>query len=144
MTAFFIDPDIRRAKTLSSTFYTDDRFFEQSKEKIFARTWQLVGRIGELENLTPVTLLPGILDEPILLSTGADGELNCLSNVCTHRGKILVEEPCKANLIRCAYHGRRFDLSGKFLSMPEFGDVEDFPSSEDDLKRIPCATRGGF
>ena len=28
------------------------------------------------------------------------------------------EETCKANLIRCGYHGRRFDLEGQFLSMP--------------------------
>ena len=144
MKDFFIDPDICRAKTLSSNFYTDARFFEESKEKIFARTWQLVGRMEEFEKLKPVTLLPGFLDEPILLSKIGQDDLNCLSNVCTHRGKILVEEPCKANLIRCAYHGRRFDLTGKFLSMPEFEEVENFPSSDDDLKRIPSATRGGF
>jgi choline monooxygenase len=143
MSEFFIDPDIRRAKTLSSTFYTEQRFFEESKEKIFARTWQLVGRLDELETLTPVTLLPGFIDEPILLSSDSAG-VNCLSNVCTHRGKILIEAPCAASLIRCGYHGRRFDLAGRFLSMPEFGDVEDFPSPDDDLKRIPSAARGGF
>ncbi len=107
MTGFTIDPDIRRAKTLPSAFYTDERFFESSKEKIFARSWQFVGHLDEFENLRPVTLLPGILDEPILLSK-TDGGVNCLSNVCTHRGKILIEEPCRADLIRCAYHGRRF------------------------------------
>ncbi|MEO8573939.1 MAG: SRPBCC family protein [Pyrinomonadaceae bacterium] len=143
MTEFFIDPDIRTAKTLPSSFYTDERFFELSKEKIFARSWQFAGRLDEFASLKPVTLLPGILDEPILLSKTDDG-VNCLSNVCTHRGKILVEEPCAANLIRCDYHGRRFDLGGKFLSMPEFADVQNFPTEEDDLKRIPFATRGGF
>jgi choline monooxygenase len=143
MTTFTIDPDIRRAKTLSSSFYTDERFFELSKEKIFARTWQLAGRVDEVRNLKPVTLLPGVLDEPILLSNTDDG-IRCLSNVCTHRGKILVEEPCSANLIRCGYHGRRFDLNGKFLSMPEFQGVEDFPSDADNLREVPMAKRGGF
>ena len=143
MTDFTIDPDIRRAKTLSSSFYTDERFFELSKERIFARTWQFAGRIDEVANLKPVNLLPGILDEPILLSKTDDG-VKCLSNVCTHRGKILVEEGCQANLIRCGYHGRRFDLNGRFLSMPEFAGVEDFPSESDNLKHIPMASRGGF
>src|SRR5215207_7046884 len=143
MTQFFIDPDIRSAKTLPSSFYTEERFFELSKEKIFARSWQCAGRLDEFENLKPVTLLPGILDEPILLSKTDDGA-DCLSNVCTHRGMILVEEPCAANLIRCGYHGRRFDLGGKFLSMPEFSDVVDFPTEDDDLKQIPFATFGGF
>ena len=144
MNDLFIDPDIRRAKTLSSSFYTDEPFFEESKGKIFARTWQFAGRLDDFEGLMPLTLLPGFLDEPVLLWKNGDESVSCLSNVCTHRGKILVEEPCKANLIRCGYHGRRFDLYGKFLSMPEFDDVEGFPSADDDLRRIPFATRGGF
>jgi choline monooxygenase len=143
MTELFVDPDIRRAKTLPSRFYTDESFFELSKEKIFARAWHFAGRLDEFENLKPVTLLPGILDEPLLLSK-SEGGVSCLSNVCTHRGKILVEEPCAASLIRCGYHGRRFDLTGKFLSMPEFGDVIDFPTAADDLAKVPFATRGGF
>ncbi len=143
MTEFTIDPDIRRAQTLPSSFYNDKRFFELSKEKIFARSWQFAGRLDEFECLRPITLLPGVLDEPILLSKTQDG-VSCLSNVCTHRGKILVEQPCKADLIRCGYHGRRFDLSGKFLSMPEFGEVIDFPTEDDNLKPVPFATLGGF
>src|SRR5215217_5369993 len=103
MTEFIIDPDIRKAKTLPSSFYTDERVFELSKEKIFARSWQFAGRLEEFETLRPLTLLPGVLDEPILLSK-TDGDVNCLSNVCTHRGKILVDGPCAASLIRCGYH----------------------------------------
>ena len=140
---FEIDPDIRRAKTLSSDFYTDRRFFEASKEKIFAHSWQFLCHESEIEGLRPVELLPGVLDEPILLSRSGN-EISCLSNVCTHRGKILVEEPCTANLIRCGYHGRRFSLDGKFLSMPEFDGVADFPTEADDLRKISMGSAGGF
>ncbi len=70
--------------------------------------------------------------------------IDCLSNVCTHRGKILVEESCEAKLIRCGYHGRRFSLEGKFLSMPEFDGVEDFPSESDNLRQVPFRNRAGF
>ncbi|MCC7307005.1 MAG: aromatic ring-hydroxylating dioxygenase subunit alpha [Acidobacteria bacterium] len=143
MTNFFIDPDIRKAHTLPSHFYTDPACFEISKEKIFARTWQFVAGPELSSTLTPVTLLPGVLDEPLLVSRG-DGHARCLSNVCTHRGKVLVENACDANLIRCGYHGRRFDLDGKFLSMPEFEGVENFPSADDDLKQVPFAQRSGF
>ena len=143
MQHFIVDPDIRKAKTLPSDFYTDEQFFEVSKEKIFARAWHFLGRADEIESLKPATLLPGFLDEPVLLSR--DGAtISCLSNVCTHRGKILVEEACKANLIRCGYHGRRFALDGKFLSMPEFDGVVDFPTERDDLKKLPLAEWNGF
>lgn len=140
---FEIDPDIRKAKTLASEFYTDERHFELSKEKIFVHSWQFLGHASEFEGLKPVTILPGCLDEPVLL-VKTDESLTCLSNVCTHRGKILVEERCKASLIRCAYHGRRFSLDGKFLSMPEFEGVEDFPSESDNLRQLPFSARAGF
>ncbi len=143
MSVFRIDPDIRKAKTISSDFYTDETFFELAKQKIFARTWQFAGTAGEVNNLKPFNILPGILDEPILF-TRNNGSIDCLSNVCTHRGKILIEEPCEANLIRCGYHGRRFSLDGKFLSMPEFEGVEDFPSKTDDLPKIPFTAWNGF
>jgi len=136
MPIFDINPDIRRAETLSSEFYADEKYFDESKEKIFARSWQLVGRAGEIENLKPQTILENFLDEPILLTKNGE-KINCLSNVCTHRGNILLENDCRANGIRCGYHGRRFDLSGKFLSMPEFEEAENFPSEKDDLPKIP-------
>lgn len=143
MSEFEIDPDIRRARTLHSDFYTDPRNFDLSIDKIFARTWHFAGRDDEVDGLKPVTLLPGFLDEPLLLSRTGDA-IACLSNICTHRGKILVEEPRKASLIRCGYHGRRFDLDGKFLSMPEFDGVENFPCDDDNLRKVPIAIRGGF
>jgi len=138
-----IDPDIRKAHTLPSVFYTDERYFELSKERIFARSWQFLCNESEAVGLRPFRILPELLDEPVLLSRN-NGDLKSVSNVCTHRGKVLVEESCDANLIRCGYHGRRFSLDGKFLSMPEFEGVENFPSSADDLSEIPLASAGGF
>lgn len=143
MPAFEINHDIKKAKTISSDFYTGERYFDLSRERIFARTWQFLGHANNADDLTPATLLPGFLDEPVLVVRSAE-KLRCLSNICTHRGKLLVETPCKANLIRCGYHGRRFSLDGKFLSMPEFEGVEDFPSADDDLREIPFAERDGF
>jgi choline monooxygenase len=143
MSLFHIDPDIRKARTIASDFYTSERFFEISKKNIFSRTWQFIGDINDANGLHPLTLLRDFLDEPILI-TRSGGRLNCISNVCTHRGKILVEEPCSADLIRCGYHGRRFSLDGKFLSMPEFVGVEDFPAESDDLRKVELAEWAGF
>lgn len=143
MSIFDINPDIKRAETLSSEFYTDEKYFDESKEKIFARSWQLIGTTGEIDNLKPFTILENFLDEPVLI-TRQNENFKCLSNVCTHRGKILIENECRANRIRCGYHGRRFDLNGKFLSMPEFETAENFPSEKDDLPTIPFAIWNKF
>ncbi|MFN8344243.1 MAG: SRPBCC family protein [Spirosomataceae bacterium] len=137
---FFIDENIAKAHTLSSRFYTEPSFFEASKDKIFARTWQWAVHKEELrlpEQVLPITLLPGFLDEPLLLTRTKDDRLHCVSNVCTHRGNLLVEYPCTQSQIRCRYHGKRFKLDGTFVGMPEFGGVEDFPSERDHLPKVP-------
>jgi choline monooxygenase len=128
---FEIDSDIASAKTLSSEFYTDESFFFASKEKIFSRSWHYVGTIEEVNNIKPFT----IADTSLILTKNGE-KFNCFSNVCTHRGAILVEKDCQANGIRCRYHGRRFSLDGKFLSMPEFENVKDFPAESDNLTRV--------
>ena len=77
------------------------------------------------------------MHEPLLLTRDKDGALHCMSNVCTHRGNLMVYEPCKLNQLRCKYHGRLFSLDGKFISMPEFKEVEDFPTEADNLHALP-------
>jgi choline monooxygenase len=133
-TMFQIDPDIRCASTLPAEFYTNEKYFDLAREKIFARSWHLLASADQVANLKPAK----ILDTPLLLARQGE-HIHCFSNVCTHRGAILVENACTANGIRCRYHGRRFDLAGKFLSMPEFAAAANFPSTNDDLPRIPHA-----
>jgi choline monooxygenase len=137
---FQIDPDIRKARTIDTSFYTDQSHFKASAEKIFSRAWHFMGHVDQLDELSPSILLPGFLNEPVVLVKKES--VTCMSNVCTHRAKLLVEEACKADLIRCRYHGRRFDLAGKMISMPEFQDVEGFPSERDDLRSLPCERYG--
>jgi choline monooxygenase len=151
MPRFVIDPDIANARTPDTGFYTDPEIFEATKEKLFARSWQFIGDT-DLVNLPgtdlaaktaraaqtyPLILLGNFLDEPLVLVNDKEDKLHLLSNVCTHRGNILVGEPCQTNHLRCRYHGRVFALDGKMQSMPEFKEVKDFPSAADDLKSLP-------
>src|SRR5205085_4853325 len=102
--AFTVDPDITRARTLPSEFYLDPAVHAATRERVFARTWQWLGDLGDVAapgSLSPRELLPGHLDEPLLLSRDSGGTLRCLSNVCTHRGNLLVRAPCRADGIRC-------------------------------------------
>jgi len=144
MSIFQIESDIRQAATMHSDFYTDQHWFDEATERIFARSWQFITRETDLTNtLTPFRLLPGLLDESLLLVRTSE-YISCLTNVCTHRGKVLVDSACEGELIRCPYHGRRFLLDGKCSSMPEFEGVVGFPAESDDLTRIPVADRDGF
>ena len=92
----------------------------------------------------PFTLLEGFLGEPLMLARDRADQLHCLSNVCTHRGTLVCEADGVENFLRCRYHGRRFGLDGRFLSMPEFEQAENFPSERDSLPRVPFGTWGAF
>lgn len=147
MRSFTIDPDITRAETLPSWVYSDAEIFDAQRERIFARSWQLVGdtdRVRVPGQVSPCYFLEGMLEEPLLLTRDTKDELHCLSNVCTHRGTILCEGDGVEQVLRCRYHGRRFALDGTFLSMPEFENVAGFPSPADDLAPVRFATLEKF
>jgi choline monooxygenase len=142
-----IDPDIAAARTLPGSFYSDADVFAALRERVFARTWQWLGTlddVAEPESLAPRMLLPGLLDEPLLLTRDGAGLLRCMSNVCTHRGNVLVGAPCKAKQIRCGYHSRRFDLAGRMTFMPEFRQARGFPSPSDDLPQVAFGEWAGL
>jgi choline monooxygenase len=140
MHRFFVEPNIAKAKTLHTHFYSDPNLFQLVKQKIFFTTWQFVTNTDQLieaGSCYPFTLLENYIDEPLLLTRDRNEELHCLSNVCTHRGNILINEVCKVSNIRCKYHGRVFQLDGAFHSMPEFKEVENFPTPADSLHQLP-------
>lgn len=143
---YSIDPDIAAAATLPGAFYRDASAYALAQERVFARTWQWIGDLADVAGagtLAPRDLLPGCLDEPLLLARDRDGTLRCLPNVCTHRGNLLVRAPCRATEIRCGYHSRRFDLAGRMTFMPEFGAAREFPAASDHLAHVPFAAWGG-
>ncbi|MGB3617006.1 MAG: Rieske 2Fe-2S domain-containing protein, partial [Catalinimonas sp.] len=107
-----IDADIGRAQTLPAAFYTDEETWQVVRERIFARHWQWAApasALGAPGATHPFTLLPGLLDEPLLLTYDAD-HVYCLSNVCTHRANLVEVTGGVRRELRCGYHGRRFGL----------------------------------
>ncbi len=137
-----IDPDITRARTLPGRIYSDPEVFSLAKERVFRPSWQFVADARAISvpgQCLPLTLLEGFLDEPILLTRGRDDVVRALSNVCTHRGTILCEHPGIEKSLVCRYHGRRFDLDGTFRHMPEFEAANDFPSEDDNLRKVSLA-----
>lgn len=134
-----VDPDITVAQALPGSFYGDEAAFARMRERVFARSWLWLGTLDDVadpESMAPRTLLPGLLDEPLLITRDAEGTVRCMSNVCTHRGNILVGSACRGGQVRCGYHSRRFDLAGKMTFMPEFREAKGFPSPADDLPQV--------
>ena len=147
MNKYFIDTDIRKASTLPGSFYSSQVVYDKILEDAFVPSWQWIGDSIELKEngyCKPFELLAGSLSEPLLLSRDLDGNLHCLSNVCSHRGKIIVEKAGKMRQLSCGYHGRCFSLDGKFRSMPEFKETLNFPGENDHLSQLSLKNLGVF
>jgi len=139
-----VDADIRRAATLPSRYYTGPDLFEELR-RCFGEHWCFAGHASEAEvdSILPLAHVEAQTGEPMLL-TKQGGGLSIISGVCTHRGMILVDEPCQGKVIQCPYHGRTFGLDGSFRAMPGFEDVEDFPTPKDDLATFASESWNGF
>ncbi|MBK8849472.1 MAG: aromatic ring-hydroxylating dioxygenase subunit alpha [Saprospiraceae bacterium] len=145
---FEVHANIAEAKTIHTAVYHDANVFQVLLEKIFVPSWQFIASCDELPTedfYFPFSFLPPIIDEPLVAVKNSQGQFDCFSNVCTHRGNILATEACtsKHGLI-CKYHGRRFSADGKMVFMPEFKEVQNFPSAQDDLPRYPIQKWGNW
>ena len=142
-----IKKNIEESYTLPSIFYSSESIFNKAIDKLFVKSWQFITEDTTLSNLNsayPFTLIDDILPEPLFLIRNNKG-VECYSNVCTHRANLLIDKPCLLNhAIVCGYHGRRFDFSGKFLSMPETKGMKNFPCKKDDLPKIHCSQWNQF
>jgi choline monooxygenase len=124
-----IDSDIARALSLPATFYTAPSVLQLEREKIFGKTWQVVGHRHQLVNPGDffTTELHG---EPLLLVRSAQGELRAFYNVCRHRAGPPAEGCGSRKLFRCGYHGWTYGLDGSLISAPEFEGQPDFHSEQ--------------
>lgn len=142
-----VDADIRRAETLPGAFYADAEVYALQRERVFARGWHFAAAAEQVAapgTAYPFELLPGCLNESLALVRGTDNTLRCISNVCTHRGNLIVNKAGPVQKLRCRYHGRRFHLDGRFEFMPEFEDAENFPRPEDNLRTAAVAEWRGL
>jgi choline monooxygenase len=124
-----------RRPLLPRAAYGDRAFFDACAARVFPRCWTYLAAAGDIDpehRCHPVALLPELLDEPLVL-TRVGGALRCLSNVCPHRGNVVVTAPSRRRTLTCGYHGRTFDLDGRCTAAPGFEAVPGFPEDVDHL-----------
>jgi len=146
MPKYHIHPNITKAETLPSEFYKSETVFEKIKENIFTKSWHWLGDeislIPFMQSAHPLMLLESYLSEPLVLIRDSDNQVKCFTNVCTHRGNLILHQPSKIKNLTCRYHGRRFDLDGNFKFMPAFEKVKDFPRPCDNLREFSLKKLG--
>jgi choline monooxygenase len=130
------DAPLSEASTIPAPWYVDSRVADLESEAVFAKTWQMVGRIEQVEKLGQfITAVVG--GEPIVVVRGNDGMLRGFFNVCRHHAAAVVTEKCgQASLLHCPYHGWNYGLDGSLKGMPEFDGVKGFDRQQNGLLPI--------
>ncbi|HVF90342.1 MAG TPA: SRPBCC family protein [Blastocatellia bacterium] len=140
---FSFEGRLERASTLPSEWYTDPALLEREKEKVFSRTWQLVGRTEQVS--APGDYFTATIgDEPIIVARGADERLRAFSNVCRHRAGPVAAGEGRRKAFQCGYHGWSYALDGRLLATPEFDGVECFSKEEVCLPRFKVEAWNGL
>jgi choline monooxygenase len=136
-----IDADIARAWTLPASVYTAPDILQAEKERIFSRTWQVVGHASRVANAGDY-FTTELLGEPLVFVRGLDGKLRGFYNVCRHRAGPPAEGCGSRKLFRCRYHGWTYGLDGALLSATEIEGVENFRA--EDFALAPVRTEEWF
>ena len=99
--------------------------------------WHVAGWARELDG--GAVLARTIMDEPVALWRGGDGEVTALEDACAHRmaplslGRVLDG----GRRIRCPYHGLEFDRAGACVRIPGQSAIP--PGAR--VRRYPCAEK---
>lgn len=135
--------DLASASTMPSRWYTDARFLELEKERIFWKTWQPVGR-AEMVARVGDYFTCEIVGEQIVVTRGKDGVLRAFYNVCRHRGAMVARGKGNRKSLQCHYHGWTYDLEGKLMRAPEFEGVKNWDANTVCLPSVKVEQWGPF
>ena len=127
---------LEQAWTIPAPWYNDERIYDLEMRTVFARSWQLVCRLDQL-NEPGRYVTTEIAGEPIVVVRGNDDLLRAFFNVCRHHAATVMTEPeGMVNQLRCPYHGWTYSLDGKLKGTPDFSGVCNFRRSQNSLVSI--------
>ncbi|CAN5881458.1 carnitine monooxygenase subunit YeaW [soil metagenome] len=137
---FPFDPNIARAATIPARLYNDPVYLELERERVFAHTWQLVGRCDQLTAHGDF-ITAQIGNDAIVILRDTD-RLRGFYNVCLHRAGPVAQGCGRRKTLQCRYHGWTYALDGTLINAPEMDGVQNFNTAEMHLVPIQIATWG--
>ena len=137
---FPFDPRIEHAATIPARLYNDPVYLELERERIFAGTWQLVGRTDPVAEHGMFFTAEVGNDSIVVVRDGK--QLRGFHNVCLHRAGPVAQGCGKRNTMQCRYHGWTYRLDGSLLHAPEMDDVANFHAGDMQLVPVNVQTWG--
>jgi phenylpropionate dioxygenase-like ring-hydroxylating dioxygenase large terminal subunit len=107
----------QRAATNPWAWYTDPAIAALEHERIFARSWQYAGHLGQLRQ--PGSYFASDCGPiPVVVTRDREDVLRAFINACRHRGSLVASgEGCR-NSLQCPYHAWTYGLDGQLRAAP--------------------------
>ena len=107
--------------------YISEDYARAERDKLWRKCWLQAGRVEDLAEVGSY-LTYDICEDSVLITRSAPDKIKAFWNVCTHRGRKLVDTPPGARNARgekmnfvCGFHAWTFDTAGQctYVSHPE-------------------------
>jgi choline monooxygenase len=104
-------------RTLPWTWYTDPAVLELERERIFRRSWQYIGHLGDVPEAASF-FATTVGDVPVVVVRDREDEVRAFLNVCRHRGSLVCEGSGRRETLQCPYHAWTYGLDGRLVTAP--------------------------
>jgi choline monooxygenase len=143
MTATEPSAQVAGRPTVPWSWYSDPAILAAEMERIFRRSWQYVGHLGDLQG--PGSYFPSATGPvPIVITMDGEGELRGFVNICRHRGAIVAPDAGKRGTIQCPYHAWTYDLDGRLRAAPRGSEDPELDAGCLGLVPVSVGTWGPF
>jgi len=126
---------------------SDPEIYQMEMEKIFGKTWVLLGHESEIPNANDF-MVRDIGGDSVIVTRDKQNEIHVTLNVCPHRGMRVALTDCgNTQIHKCIYHGWAFRPNGDFIGSPvkrECMHGTMLPESELGLKKARSVLYGGL
>ena len=129
-------------ETLAWSAYSNEQLAAREQERIFARSWQYVGHVGQLAQ--PGYFAARVGDIPVVITRDREGELRGFVNVCRHRGSVVASGEGARATLQCPYHAWTYALDGSLLAAPRAEREGGLEGEELSLRSVAVGAWGPF
>ncbi len=137
------DQPYSKAYALPGEFYTDPFWLLEEQALLFGKDWVCVGREEEVKNRGDYFTFQ-LVNEPLVIVHGEDGKIRALSNVCRHRGTVIMTDQGNTKNLLCPYHHWQYSTTGKLINAPSMTSDARINLENCSLPSVPIEIWKGF